>query len=182
MRINKIILLLLVIFCHSAVKAADDPGNDYFAPRTDNLVNLVEQYHIRTESFWKAYRSGNVRQALPEVEFVLRYFPNHPQGMMLVGSIARLLKNHSLAILHYERALRFYPQHAITHAQYGAYLAEIDRIEDGLAKLKQAIEMNPNLVSAHVWLARAYSKKGEHELANRALEQARALGYTGAAP
>lgn len=180
-----ILLLVLVtaVFCYSGTLSAQDVNNDYFSPqRNEKLLSMVEQYHLRTESFWSAYRSARPGEALSDVEFVLRYFPNHPQALMLLGSIARLIKNTSLGVAYYEKALALYPQHALTHAQYGAYLVEINRTEAGIAELKRAIQLDPNLVSAHVWLAQAYFKSGDKKLARRTFEKAKELGYKGRIP
>jgi tetratricopeptide (TPR) repeat protein len=98
---------------------------------------------------------------------------------MLLSAVAKLTKTPSLAIPYYERALQLYPQHAITYAQYGQYLVDIGFIEAGITRLKKAIELNPNLALAYAWLAQAYSKTGNLDLARQAAERARTLGFKG---
>ncbi|MEQ1846397.1 MAG: hypothetical protein ABL983_12595, partial [Nitrospira sp.] len=83
---------------------------------------------------------------------------------------------------YYEKALAEFPQYAVTHAQFGHYLIEIGKAEEGIAKLKRAIEMDSKLKPAYVWLAEGYYTKGEHEQARQAAKKARALGYTGEFP
>jgi Tfp pilus assembly protein PilF len=161
---------------------ADKVNNDYFTTsRDDNLLNNVERYHLGTENFWKAYLAGGNQYAISHLEFVLRYFPNHPEALDLLGHIAKLTKTPSLPISHYHKALRLFPQHAFTHAQYGNYLAENSvnnvQIKEGIANLKKAIEMNPKLAVAYAWLANAYYKTGNSELALQSAKKAKKLNY-----
>jgi tetratricopeptide (TPR) repeat protein len=173
-------LLFFSLFVLLSPVSAEDQYNDYFAAgRDEQLLRNVERYHIRSEQFWQNYKGGRFKLALSDVDFVLRYFPNHPQALMLVGSIASLVKNHALAIFYYEKALNLYPQYAVTRAQYGRYLTAIDRVDEGIAQLKKALEIDSNLVTAYVWLAEAYHKSGDLELSRKAAEEARGLGYKG---
>ena len=157
--------------------------NDYFAKvRDEVLLSNVEKYHLGPENFWKLYKSGQYTVAIEDLKFVLRYYPNHPETLQLLGSIARLTHDSSLPIPYYEKALRLYPQYASTHAQYGAYLVDVGLIDAGIARLKHAIEMDSKLALAHAWLANAYYQNGNQELARQAAERARALGYKGNIP
>jgi Tfp pilus assembly protein PilF len=59
------------------------------------------------------------------------------------------------------------------------YLVDIGKIDAGIQKLQKAIEIDPGLGQAHAWLAKAYYKNGNSELARQAAEKAKALGYRG---
>jgi Tfp pilus assembly protein PilF len=167
-----------IIGLHSTCVA--DQNNDFFAPNRDEiLLQNVEKYHLGPNNFWEKYRSGKFNYALQELDFVLRYYPNHPKALLLVGSIAKLTQSPSVAIPYYDKALRLFPQYALTHAQYGAFLVEIGNIAGGIAKLKEAIKMDPNLAPARAWLADAYQRKGELELARQEAVRAKELGYRG---
>jgi len=52
-------------------------------------------------------------------------------------------------------------------------------VDKGLEKLKKALEIDPGLVAAHVWLEAAYKKTGQTELARQSAEKAKSLGYQG---
>ena len=114
-----------------------------------------------------------------ELEYILIRFINHPQALALAEAFAISTKNPMWATPHFERALSIYPQYAVTNAQYGKYLTEIGMVDKGIEKLNKAAEIDPKLVAAQVWLAAAYAKSGNADLAREAAEKARSLGYKG---
>jgi tetratricopeptide (TPR) repeat protein len=122
---------------------------------------------------------GKYQYAIADLIYTLDRFVNHPKALQLMGSLAELTNGPSLAIPYYQRALKLYPQYALTHAQFGVYLVDTGHINSGTAELKKAIEINPNLAIAYAWLASAYSRNGNLESARQAAERARALGYRG---
>lgn len=159
---------------------AQPQNNDYFAPERDpKLLRNVEKYHLTKEKFGKYYQAGQYSSAIRELQFVLRYFPNHPKALMYMETIAKITNNQSLALSHYKNALKLYPQHALTHAQYGRYLASTGRVQSGIERLQKATEMDPELAVAHGWLAMIYAKSGSTDLARQTARQARKLGYRG---
>lgn len=152
-------------------------GNDYFTtPRNSELLYNVEKYHLSDENFFARYKSRRYYYALQDLEFVLNYFPNHPKALMFMGSVAQLTKDSSLGVIYYEKAIRLYPQYALTHAQYGEYLVNIGLVKEGIERLKKAIEIDPKLAIAYKWLSKAYTKIGDLEMARRAAERAKELG------
>ena len=58
-------------------------------------------------------------------------------------------------------------------------MVTLGSIDSGIKKLHQAVEMNPELVFAHVWLAATYYKIGNGELGRQSESKARELGYNG---
>jgi predicted Zn-dependent protease len=155
---------------------------DYFDASTDRIVKqrlqAVERFHMNKELF-DGIANGKYKYALGDIDFTLRYFPNHPRGLQLLTTVAVLAKNRALPIRYFEKAIALYPSHAITHAQYGWYFVTIGDFENGLQKIKHAIEMDPKLIAGYVWLAQAYEKKGDLQLAREARERAKELGYKG---
>jgi tetratricopeptide (TPR) repeat protein len=116
-------------------------------------------------------QQGKFREAIRECTRVLERFVNHPKGMAILGMAAKLGKEPALPISYYERALQMYPHRALTQAQYGKYLAEIGKIEDGIAHLKRALEVDPKLTPAYVWLARIYVQNRQSDLARQILQR-----------
>jgi predicted Zn-dependent protease len=155
-------------------------NQDYYTadlyPETKFLRTIVEAYHFSTEHLDKI-RAGRYQDGLYDLEYTLEKFPNHPGALQVIGSVARLLNIPQLGIAHYKKALSLYPQYAFTHAQYGSYLVDIGKVEEGIAELKQAIKMDPKLAPAYAWLAKAYYKSGQTELGRQAEQQAKELGY-----
>lgn len=180
---NGKILIIAVIFCFFTIalgqNTKEDIARDFFAPKDQEYTHLLynlEKYHLGPENFWKSVREGKYKDGLEDLKFVLKYFPNHPIALNLLGGIAKLAKEPGLPIYFYERALELYPEYAITHAQFGNYLVEIGRFEKGISELKKAVEIDPKLAVAYGWLAKAYTKSGNPELSRQAAEKAKELG------
>ena len=179
------IVSLITILCRCGDLALAQEPIDYFAPRdqaTARAIKVVEEHHITTasslrKSIYELIGEGHYNQALNEVNFVLKYVPNHPVALQIAGSISRLTKKFSIAVSYYEKALRLYPQHAKTHAQYGQFLLQIDQLDNAIERLKRAVEIDPNLAAGYALLANAYGKKGNTDLAREAAEKARELGF-----
>jgi Tfp pilus assembly protein PilF len=183
MVLARLMIVFLPALAISAVSArAQGPTNpeDYFNPRHDRmLLYNVERYHLSRDTFFGFYNDGKYNLATEELKFVLRYFPNHPRALMLMESVGKLSGNPLLAYPYYDNAVKLFPQHALTHAQFGSYLKNIDQVDAGIARLKEALEIDPQLALAHAWLSEAYAKKGDAKLAAQYAEQARRFGYVG---
>lgn len=154
---------------------------DYFTAKQDSetthLLRLVEIAH--TNRVLPQISKNDYGGALTDIKYTLNRFPNHPVGLVLMGLYARLNKTYALAFPYFEKAIRLFPQHALTHAQYGAYMITLGSTDGGIKKLQQALEMNSELVFAHVWLAAVYYKIGNVELGRQSETKARELGYKG---
>lgn len=154
---------------------------DYFtaseSPGNEQLLRSVDTYH--TNKAERSMRDGKYGHAVDDLKYTLDRFPNHPRALMLMSLAARLTKDFSLVLPYYRKALKLYPQHALTHAQFGSYLVDVGRSDLGIAQLEVALEIDPKLAQAHAWLAIAYFRSGRSELARAAVERARELGFTG---
>jgi tetratricopeptide (TPR) repeat protein len=137
-------------------------------PRIDNRGGTVADM-----------KNGRFDYAKYDLNYVLERFVNHPKALMILGVFAKLTKAPLFPIPYYEKALMLYPQYALTHAQYGAYLVDIGRTDAGIAKLKKAIGMDPNLAFGHQMLVKAYLKIGNKDLARQAAERAKEISQKG---
>lgn len=181
-------ILTLAITLLSAGTLFVTPGyaieRDYFTADEDPAawrdLTLNNQHH--TNNVLKWLREGNIPMALTDVQFTIDKWPNHPRALILLEVISGVTHTPNLPIPYYEKAIRLYPQYAITRAQYGKYLVEISQVDGGIAKLQEAVTLDPKLTAAHVWLTEAYLKKGKKELARKEAETARVLGYEGELP
>jgi tetratricopeptide (TPR) repeat protein len=140
-------------------------------PRIRALLDNTERNHFNAELLLKRKKFGE-KYTLADWKYTLKIFPNHPGALQAMGSNAILKNDLEMGVFYFERALGLYPQYAMTHAQYGSYLADIGRYDLAIARLKRAISMDSGLVSAHRWLAMAYRKSGRPELAREADERA----------
>ena len=146
---------------------------------TTTLIENVEKYHLSRENFGREFRTQFYWGALNELAYVLSFFPNHPKALMFFTTISRIINKPTLPLPYFQRALQHFPQHAITHFQYGTYLVNIDKIEKGITALKHAIKIDSDFVKAHAALAEAYYKNGNIKQAKNEEKKARELGYKG---
>ncbi len=165
-------------------------GHDYFHPSTRKLVKLVKQAHVdrilpnlqRSFTAPETRREGYLKSALREINYVLFRIVNHPKALALAAPVGKLLGRPNLPISFYQKAINMYPHRALTHAQFGNFLVGIERFEDGIAKLKAAIKIDPELGAAYGWLAWAYEKSGNFELAEEYARKAKKKRYRGKLP
>jgi predicted Zn-dependent protease len=178
--------ILFAVLVFGAAREARGQAHDYFTaqanPGVKQYLTQVENNHLYKSPNNPRGLVGNIAEgkypsAVGGLNYILERFPNHPRALELAGVLAKISKNTSLAIPYFENAVRSYPQYALTHAQYGKYLSEVNHIDEGITRLKKAIELDPKLVHSYVWLAKAFAKKGDMKLARETAEQARELGY-----
>ncbi len=177
-----LVLLLLCLFGYEAVAQVNSPSDrDYFTAHEDpeafRDLTLNDLYH--TNRVLHSIQVGRYDEAIADLRFVLEKWPNHPRALLLIESLGQVTQALELPTPYYEKAIRLYPQYAMTFAQYGKYLVEIDQWGKGVENLKRAIEKDRKLVAAHVWLSQAYDKHGDKALAKKEAEQARSLGFQG---
>jgi Tfp pilus assembly protein PilF len=174
--------LWAVMVCTSVTTEAEElpavSSRDYFsivttAPESYSLRSLrkIEQSHLSKALI--NLRQGKAREAINDCVYVLDQAVNHPKGLAILGFAARLAKETSLPVRYYERAVTLYPGHAMTHAQYGKYLAEIGKGEEGVKRLQRAIEIDPGFKVAYTWLAHLYVQSGQVDLARKVIQRSK---------
>ncbi len=152
-----------------------DPNH---GPPNSTLLHKVERHHMGQKE-WDDLAKGRYESALNDVRYTLRRFPNHPTALMMISIIAKMTDEQMMAVRYFDHALALYPQYALTHALYGKYLIDIGVFDASIKRLKRAIETDAKLGKAHGWLAEAYAKNGQAELALKAAKRAREVGYRG---
>lgn len=138
-------------------------NRNYFTRGTDtftrDLLANAERNHLAQENFWKNYKAGELRYALDDLKYVLLVFPNHPRALHLMTLVCRTMKDSTTPIVYFEKAVRLFPNEPYTFAQYGAYLVATGDVDQGIARLKDALRLNPNLTYALGLLAEAQKKQ-----------------------
>lgn len=167
-------------------QAQEQMSTDYYPSASSDredvrkYLGLVERHHL--DKVIGMIREERYSDALGEIKWTLDRFHNHPRALALAETVATLTGVPSLPRHFYEKAIEAYPQYPLTHAQYGRYQVEIGQKESGIASLEKSVKMDSNLVTGYIWLAEAYQQVGNKDLAKKASERARALGYTGTLP
>lgn len=127
---------------------------DYFArdrsAGAEEWVRTVEYNHLAENNFWREYREGHFGEARGDLQYVLRFVPNHPRALYLIAFDPNLTQKPSSIVQYFERALRSFP-HAYTYAQYGRYMVSIGRKNVGIVLLDLAIRTDPDLTVARAW-------------------------------
>ena len=174
----------VLMICRSAIAESvglqEVKSRDYFSlvnvsigAHSRSLVRDIERNHL--EKAIVNLRQGRTREAINDCIYVLNRIVNHPKGLAILSLSAKLVKEPSLPLPYYERALKLYPAYAMTHAQYGKYLSEIGKGKEGVKRLQHAIEINPEFQIAYTWLARLYVKLGQPDQAREILQRSQAI-------
>ena len=99
-------------------------------------------------------------------------------GAYGLGVCYGYLQRDDEAVGKFDEATRRDPKAAIAWVGFGTSLAKTGRAADGIAKLQQAIALEPKMGEAYYALGMAYQAARQPELAQKAFRQAEALGGT----
>ncbi len=146
-------------------------------PKHAQNLRLNDYYH--TNDFFRYMKLKMYKHVITEENFTLEKWPNHPRALLYIGIVARVIKRPRLAIGYFQKALNLYPQYALTHAQFGKFLVEIGKVDEGIERLNIALKLDPELSLTHAGLALAYEEKGDRSLALQEAKRAKELGYKG---
>jgi tetratricopeptide (TPR) repeat protein len=159
---------------------AETYGRDYYAAASSRAATTdlrnVERYHYRPAL--EKMQKRQYHYAFSDIEFVLKYFPNHPGALDLMGDWGVATKRADLAEEHFKTAIALYPQHDDTHTIYGVFLEKLGRVDEAIAQYKKALEINPNSPFAHYNLGLVYVARKEYTQANVHAQKAYSLGLT----
>jgi predicted Zn-dependent protease len=188
-------LIILIATSVRSQDAIDDRGegtvnHNYFAAAQSkilyDLLRNIEINHIDRcphQRFqggaMQDIAQGKYNLAREDLIYMLERFVNHPRVLQIGMMLANVSRDRAWLFERFEYAIQWYPNYAMTHAQYGLFLVESGNLAAGIERLETATKMEPNLVAGHVWLSQAYSKKGNTDLAQQSAERARKLGYQG---
>lgn len=177
-KLNRVIIALVALYFSFGTSISY--ASDYFTAAQEGqglFLDNATKAHVDVVPGW--LRDGKIDKAIDDLQYTLDRFPNHPKALQYMGIVSKLTKKTDMAITYYQKALRLYPQYAVTHAQYGQYLLSSGDIDKAIESLKRSIEIDSKLVGGYVLLAQGYSKQGNSELAAEAAARAKELGYKG---
>lgn len=171
--------LLLLCACGVFVGAADAQpvNNDYYANRGTALLEMVERYHLGPGE--EKMRAKHYQSAYGDFRFILNYFPNHPQALLLMAQLCETWKSPTCVSSEYfDAALARNPTTPTTYVAYGIYLLRAHQPAAAIKQLNHAIELAPDSLNAHYNIALAYIDIHEYDLANEHARKAYDLGAT----
>jgi tetratricopeptide (TPR) repeat protein len=179
---NALALALALAACLQSASALAQPAmnNDYYKSAGTELLRSVERYHVGPAS--DKLRTHQYESASGDIDFTLRYFPNHPQGLSLLMQLCEQRKSGSCApeLLSdvFARAVAANPEAAPTYVAQGIYLYRIKQLPDAITSLEKATTLDPDSLNAHYNLGLVYLEAKKYEQANVHAQRAYQLGAT----
>lgn len=175
--LSRLLIAFLAVLAPGAVSARVDynKANDYYAALVTGGYQVVDQYHLGPCE--KRLGARDYPRAMGECNFILKIFPNHPTALALMSEICEQWKSPTCMLDDYfQAAIAINPKVAETYVILGIHLHRVHQYEKAIERYQQALQLDPNLTSAHYDLALAYLKTQRFALANEHAQRAYALG------
>jgi tetratricopeptide (TPR) repeat protein len=178
-----------VVLCslHSGSCAGDElrqyrsnPPSEQFDMRARDkhsveTVRKVELYHW--ELAMECQRKKRLACAFNNLDFMLRWVPNHSRALNALVDLGVEHKRPDLALPYLEAAVAFCPKCADLYVVAGNYDLRIGKVDSAIGQYRKSLELNPNSADAHYNLGLSYFKQGNRIAANESAQKAYALGY-----
>lgn len=162
MRLRKFSILFLLLFGGCATQ----PGVPDLKPQSSTTGDETSQQtslRIHTELAAGYFELGNMGVALEEVGIVLRADPNYGPAHNIAGQVYAQLKEDRLAEQSFERALKIDPLDSVANHNFGTFLCQRKREEEGIKHLLTALR-NPlyqNAASTYVNVGLCARRRGD---------------------
>lgn len=166
---------------------AEDCGSleSHYGPfdfRTDRpKLGIVEKHHF-TAKVEKLAGGDTAATPGPDLEYVLKTFPNHPRALAAVVRWSKKKQDPHPKDLkysvdcHFERALRFRKDDAVVRMLYATWLGDTNRRQDGLAQLEQVKPGDNPFTTYNLGLV--YAELGGYDKALELAHKAQGMGIT----
>lgn len=155
---------------------AQVPSDYYHALATGTGgLEAVAQLHVRPGQ--EHFQGRRYELAFNEARFILKLFPNHPQGLVLLARICEQWRSSRCGVEEaFQTAIAVNPKASGTYTTQGIYLHRKQRYADAIESFKQALELDPNSLNANYSIGLAYLETKQYALANQHAQRAYALG------
>lgn len=177
LRIAWLAVLVIAPTLHAAAVPEWRRPHDYYVtdPTSRNLLKMVEGYHL--EQGTRKMERGEYGYARQDFDFILRYFPNDPKALLLMGELAIKTGKPREAVRYFQTAIRMFPDRAATHTAYGVFLHRAGKLRQAIDQYREALKLDPTSAETHYDLGLAYLDIHDYKLANRHAHTAYRLGY-----
>lgn len=175
-RVARLTAFAVAAMAVAAPAFAQPQNNDYYDPHRDGtLLYNVEAYHIGVAE--DKINDGRWAPAMQDIDFILRYYPNHPRGLMLLVKTCEAWRSGACDLERYfERAVAVNPNASTTYVVQGIALLRQGRTDPAIAALEKAVELDPGSLNAQYNLGLAYLERKDYARANLHAQKAYALG------
>lgn len=177
MRLPPSILIPIVAFVAFSARSApqDRLNNDYYTNPDRGMLYTVEKYHLYPGE--EKMREKHYFAAYADFRFILGYFPNHPNALLLMAEVCEAWKSPKCDVDEFfDRAVARNPNIPATFVIVGIHQERTKRFAAAIESFKRALAINPNSLNANYNIALAYLDSGQYELANEHAQKAYALG------
>jgi tetratricopeptide (TPR) repeat protein len=117
-------------------------------------------------------REKEYRRALPLYEQATIMAPQDWRILDVLGFLCYMTGSYEKAVEYCERSLQIKPHNPYALKGLGLCLVEMNRSEDGIALIRRAIQINPEVFDAHYDLAVVYMKTKQYARARKHLKRA----------
>lgn len=171
--------ILVLVSCagHTLAQTASDYYMARSTPATAELLKNVEDYHLAQGI--QQMRDRRPHAAWADFDFMLRYFPNHPRALVLMGEVCDTWHHAKCDMESYlDKAIKMSPESDGVYLTKGVYLQKRGKVKEAIESYKKALEFNPKSANAHYNLGLAYVAAKQYQLANEHAQKAYGMGMT----
>ncbi len=128
-----------------------DSSNLHKALKANFIIALINAGSL-------ARRKKQFNTALSYFNNVIKIIPKHTHAWVNIGNVYLRLNEPRTSIKYYKKALKLCNNDSYVYFNFAAAYVNMRRYDDALEYYKKAILINPNLINAHLMLARLYQK------------------------
>lgn len=162
--------------------------NNYYAGANPQQLKNLQKNHINpaiihmqnTQYLFDEKgnkKDGNFKVVLGDIDFVLRYIPNHPTALDLLDRLCLMWEKPDIALSYHDRAIKAFPREFASYVLLGRFLLLIEKPQAALVNFDHALKLNPNNGLIHHYLAVTYQKLNQPSKAQEHASRASQLGH-----
>jgi tetratricopeptide (TPR) repeat protein len=160
--------------------AGETPFEDTLHEIAGEIVGFAEPYIMAAYLYNTALAGPDPKEFAPARRFISAWLPrirpaDRPWAYNLLGLIAERSGEPEMAIAYFRQALRWQPDFALAHVNWGRLLADAGDNQGAVAQYRAAVTIDPELAIAHAHLAEALLAERDFGEALAQLDQASAL-------
>ena len=155
-------------------KLGEDKAIPYFKkvlkihPASETKIRSIVQLQLA-----KALkRAGKKEEAQKIGELLIQHNPKNASALSLLGELAQQQKEIAQAYQYFLKVTELIPTNAAAFLNLGTSCLVLNKVEEAISNLEQALKLRPNWVKVYRELAQCYQHKGQAKLAVEYLQKA----------